>query len=424
MDANGQLETRSAIGVRFDCGHIADTGPADMAEKLSDARVKVLPAPALGNRVHYDADVKGFGVRITKAGGRAFVLNYRRKADGLERRWTIGSFPDWGTGAARDEARRLKRLIDGGGDPVGEHRGEKSSPTMADLCARFEAEYLPRKRPLTQRDYRQQIATDILPAMRRHKVAAVAYGDVDRLHRDTSKRAPIHANRVVALLSRMFSLAIRWGWRSDNPCRGIDRNQENKRKRYLSAAELERLTTALAGYRDQQAANIVRLLLLTGCRRGELLAATWDQFDIETGIWTKPGATTKQKTDHVIPLSAPARQLLADLHKAGNGSKYLFSGRLGGHRRDIKDAWAAICKDAGIMGLRVHDLRHSYASHLASAGIGLHIIGALLGHTQPATTHRYAHLLDDPQRAATERAGATLSGQPSAKVVPLRGSGT
>jgi integrase len=397
------------------------TRAAVIAQKLTDRIVKTLPVPDSGNRITYDEEVKGFGVRVTVAGGRAFVLNYRRKADGRERRWTIGSFPDWGTGAARDEAKRLKRLIDGGADPVGEHEGDRASPTVADMCTRFEEEYLPRKKPWTQKSYRQQMAADILPVMRRLKVAAVTYAEVDRLHRDIGKRAPIHANRVLALLSKMFSLAIRWGWRPDNPCRGIERNQEQKRRRYLSGDELARLTSALAGHRDQQAANIIRLLLLTGARRGEVLAAEWNQFDLETGTWSKPGATTKQKTDHIIPLSAPARQLLADLHKARAG--YLFPGRLGEHRRDIKNAWAAICKSAGIKGLRVHDLRHSFASSLAGAGYGLHIIGALLGHTQPSTTHRYSHLTDDPLRAATERAGAILSGQPSAEIVPFNKGG-
>jgi integrase len=159
--------------------------------------------------------------------------------------------------------------------------------------------------------------------------------------------------------------------------------------------------------------------LLTGARKGELVAATWDQFDLKGGIWSKPGATTKQKTDHVIPLSAPARQLIADLHQArDHHSEYVFPGRLG-HRREIKDSWTDICETADIEGLRVHDLRHSYASTLAGAGFGLPIIGALLGHTQPSTTARYAHLADDPLRTATERAGAILSGQPSAEIVPL-----
>lgn len=386
---------------------------ADMAHKITDKIVKTSPAGLV-----WDADVKGFGCRVTAAGSRAFILNYRRKSDGRERRWTIGSFPDWGTGAARDEAKRLKRLIDGGADPVGEHQSERASPTVADLCDRFEAEYLPRKREWTRKGHQQQINTDIKPVMGRVKVGAVSYADVDRLHRDISQRAPTHANRVIALLSKMMSLAIKWKMRADNPCVGIERNEEQKRKRYLKGDELARLTTALAEHSDQQAANIIRLLLLTGARKGETVAARWDQFDLEGGIWTKPGATTKQKTDHVIPLSAPARQLLADLYKERDDSGYLFPGRLG-HRREIKDSWIAICKAASIDGLRVHDLRHSFASALAGAGFSLPVIGALLGHTQPSTTARYSHLQDDPLRAATERAGAILSGQPSAEIVPL-----
>jgi integrase len=384
-----------------------------MAHKLTDKIVKASPAGLI-----WDEDVKGFGLKVYPAGSRAFVLNYRRKSDGRERRWTIGSFPDWTAGAAREEAKRLKRLIDGGSDPVGEHKSERASPTVADLCTRFEDEYLPRKREWTRKGYQQQIATDIKPVMGRTKVAAVSYADVDRLHRDISQRAPTHANRVIALLSKMMSLAIKWKMRTDNPCKGIERNEEQKRKRYLKGDELTRLTKALAEHDDQQAANIVRLLLLTGARKGELVAASWDQFDLEAGIWTKPGATTKQKTDHVIPLSAPARLLLAKLHKARNGSEYLFPGRLG-HRREIKDSWTAICKAASIDGLRVHDLRHSYASTLAGAGFSLPVIGALLGHTQPSTTQRYAHLADNPLRVATERAGAILSRKPSAKIVPL-----
>src|SRR5829696_8147515 len=240
-----------------------------MTDKLSDGLVKRLPAPESGNKICYDSDVKGFGIRVTASGGRAFVLNYRRKHDGLERRYTIGSFPDWGVSAAREEAKRLKRLVDGGCDPVGEQKAKRTAPTVADMCARFAEEYVPRKRPSTQKDYRQQIAKDIVPAIGKLKVADVTYSDVAALHRDVSKRAPYHANRMLALLSKMFNLSIRWEWRTDNPCRGIERNQETKRTRYLTPEELFRLSAALAEHRDQQAANIIRLLLLTGARRGE-----------------------------------------------------------------------------------------------------------------------------------------------------------
>ena len=170
----------------------------------------------------------------------------------------------------------------------------RAAPTVADLCARFERDYLPRKRPSTQRVYRQQIHTDILPALGRTKVAAVSHGDVDGFHHRLSARAPRHANHTTAVLSRMFSLAIRWGWRTDNPVKGVERNQENKRHRYLTGAEISRLSDALAKLEDKAAANAVRLLLLTGARRGELLAAKWADVDLEAGVWTKPASTTKQ----------------------------------------------------------------------------------------------------------------------------------
>ena len=152
-------------------------------------------------------------------------------------------------------------------------------------------------------------------------------------------------------------------------------------------------------------------MLLTGARKTEVLAATWSQFDFGRGTWTKPGATTKQKTDHVIPLSAPARQLLALLRERNRSAKFVFPGPgPTGHRTSLKRDWAQVCKAAGIVGLRIHDLRHSYAAQLASAGLGLHVVGRLLGHTQPSTTSRYAHLFDDTLRAATERVGAIISG--------------
>ena len=387
--------------------------------RLTDIIVKRLPAPSRGNKVTYDDAVKGFGIRVTQAGARAFVLNYRRKADGRERRITIGSHPDWGTAAARDEAKRLKREVDGGADPVGELEVSRGAPTVTDLCTRFLEDHLPRVRPATQRDYHQQVSVDILPALGRMKVAAVSHADVDALHRKISARAPTHANRVLACLSKMFSLSVRWGWRSDNPCRGVERNQESKRHRYLTGAELGRLTKALAELRDQGAANAVRLLLLTGARRGELLAAKWADFDLDAGIWTKPASTTKQRTLHRVPLSAAACRLLTEMRERDDDVEWLFPARRTPHRLDIDDAWGVLRKTANIPDVRLHDLRHTYASVLASAGLSLPVIGALLGHATPVTTHRYAHLFDDPLRQATERASAIIIGAVPAAIVPI-----
>lgn len=377
-----------------------------MRQRLTDTIVKALPAPATGNKIHYDADLPGFGCRVTAAGARAFILNYRTTG-GRERRITIGKHPAWKVGPARDEAKRLRRDIDAGRDPLGEEQTERALPTVADLCERYREEHLPKKRERSAIDDVALIEKEILPRLKRLKVADVTFNDVDRLHREITRRGvPIRANRAVALLSKMFSLAVRWQWRTENPARGIERNPEQKRERYLTGDELVRLTAALAEHRDEQAANIIRMLLLTGARRGEVLAMRWADLDLTAGIWTKPGSTTKQKTVHRVPLSAPARQLLAGIPQSGD---FVFPGRIEGHRVEIKANWRSICKGAELVGVRIHDLRHSYASILASAGLSLPVIGALLGHSQPATTARYAHLFDDPLREATERVGAIVA---------------
>tara|TARA_B100000614_G_scaffold222111_1_gene209708 strand:+ start:8560 stop:9777 length:1218 start_codon:yes stop_codon:yes gene_type:complete len=387
--------------------------------------VKTLPGPDKGNRITYDSEIKGFGVRVTAGGARAFVLNYRTRT-GRERRYTIGSFPDWRTAVAREEAATLKKRIDLGEDPLAVVEADRQAKTVADLCLRFEEEHLTKKRPATQRDYKSLIEREILPALKHMKVTEVEFSDIDSLHRKISRRAPYLANRTVAVLSKMFGLAIKWKWRTDNPTKGIERNQEDKRHRYLSPSELAKLTDALSDLEDQQAANIIRMLLLTGARKSEVLAARWDQIDLAEGVWTKPGSTTKQKTIHRVPLSAPARQLLAGMQASSEDSEYVFPGRGDGHRQEIKRAWTEACLAAEIVSVtvekdakgrertvvrpsaRLHDLRHTYASLLASAGMSLPIIGALLGHSQPATTARYSHLMDDPLRRATDRVGAVV----------------
>jgi integrase len=393
-----------------------------MATKLTDAIVKHLPVPGTGKTITFDSQLGGFACSVYASGKRTFILDYRTRGR-RHRRVTIGSFPDWNTAAARAEAAGLKQIVDRGGDPLGDIKATRGAPTVNDLCDRFLAEYAPRKRPSTQYSYRTQIEGEIRPALRALKVADVTFADTDGFHRKlTNRGTPYRANRVLALLSRMFSLAIRWQWRSDNPCRGVERNLEHKRKRYLTADELACLTAALAEHSDRQAANIIRLLLLTGARRGEALAARWVDFDDGFATWVKPGATTKQKTEHRVPLSAPARQLLSELRReVPDDSAWLFPADKS-HRQDVREAWESLCRAAKIKGARVHDLRHTYASVLASAGHGLKIIGELLGHTQPSTTDRYAHLFDDPLRQAAERAGAILSGKPSAEIVPIKGT--
>jgi len=421
---------------------------------LDDDVVKALPAPARGNTITYDSEVKGFGCRVTAAGARSFIINYRTR-DGRERRYTIGETSAWKVKAARKEAGDIRAQIRSGFDPLavleGERRArreEAAHATVDTLCDRFEALHLPKLRGASVRDYKSIIKLYIRPELGKLKVRDVTHAHVEKLHRTVSKRAPTRANRVVAVLSKMFAFAAKTAASDDldppvpmrldgyNPAKGVERNQETKRHRYLSKAEVVALMKALSGLEDKQAANVIRLLLLTGCRKGELLSARWSQFDLVAGVWTKPSAATKQKTMHRVPLSEPARQMLVEIRDAVTAAAkakdeqlpndgYVFPGRNKGqpHRTELKGAWADLCAAAKLVEAheaknakgepitilkptaRMHDLRHTYASMLASSGLSLPIIGALLGHTQASTTQRYSHLMDDPLRLATQQVG-------------------
>jgi len=389
--------------------------------RLTDNIIRRLPVPAAGNELTRDTAVVGYAACITAAGSRSLVLNYYNRA-GRERRFTIGKFPDWSVSAGREEARRLKREIDAGGDPLSEIEAERGAATVDDLIERFLEEHVSRKRPHTQYDYKIAIERHIRPAIGRMKVAEVAWAHIDGLHRKITKAGhATQANRVVAVASKMFSLAIRWKMRPDNACKGIERNVEHRRQRYPTRDEDVRLTRALNEHPDQQAANIVRFVRLTGCRVGEAMSARWADIDPSRGTWSKPGSTTKQKRIHVVPLSVPARELLKEISRQTNSPWVFPADSATGYRVAINKNWVAISKAAKIVGLRLHDLRHGFASQLASSGASLPLIGSLLGHSNPVTTSRYAHLYDDPQREAVERVAALITGKPAAKVIPLKG---
>jgi hypothetical protein len=215
----------------------------------------------------------------------------------------------WRVTEARAEAKRLKQIVDQGGDPSGELQEERNAPTMAELCERFAAEHLPRLRESTRVDYGRLIRNHVIPVLGEHtKAAELKFADIDRLHRKITAAGHLHAaDRCVAMLSKMFNLAMRWQMIGSNPAKGIERNPERPRRRYLAAAELARLTAALTEHADRQAADIVRMLLLTGARRGEVLGMRWADVDLGAGVWSKPASATKQGRDHSSPRSAPAR---------------------------------------------------------------------------------------------------------------------
>ena len=427
-----------------------------MPEKLSEALVRKTLPPVRGQAMIWDTEVKGLALRITPTGTKAFVLDYR--AEGRQRRITIGGHPDWTVAAARETAKTMKREVDRGTDPMGERRAQREAPTVKDLWERYEREYLPQKAARSQVDERIMWEKIILPRFAKMKVAAITHDEMDAFHRDitTIRGTPVRANRTIEVLRRAFNLAIRWKWREDNPASGVRRNPEEKRNRYLNKTEIAALAKALSEHSELISANAIKLLMLTGARRGEVLGATWEMFDLENGVWTKPSAHTKQRRLHRVPLSGSAIQLLNEMKVAAQRkaeadgaalTPFVFPGPTGKPLTDIKRTWESVCRKSGLAveiekknrdgkvvkgkhgkpvmvwkpTVRVHDIRHSFASILVSAGASLPLIGQMLGHTQVQTTQRYAHLFDDPLRKAAETVGAyVLSSPESTDVTPAR----
>ncbi len=244
------------------------------AIRLSEKLVKELAPPKRGNRIVYDCQVGGFGLRITAAGTRAFVLTYW--SGSRQRRMTIGRHSAWTVETARREAKTLRRAIDRGADPLAERNRHRSAPTVMDLAERYCADHLPTKAKLSQQHDRAMIKNYILPRLGKRLVADVHEGDVGALHKAiTGAGKPVRANRVLAVLSAMLTMATRRRegenqvWIATNPCRGLARNPEKGRERFLSEQEAAVVSDALAEYPARPAANCIAFLMLTGARPGE-----------------------------------------------------------------------------------------------------------------------------------------------------------
>lgn len=389
-----------------------------MGERITDKLVRGLTPPESGYKIYYD-DVKngvpGFGIRFTAGGARTFVLNYRNK-EGRERRKDIGRYPTWSVQRARKEARELKIEVDRGNDPQGELNEKRHAPTVNDLADRYIKEWGPKKR--TIQDDISILDQHIRPKFGTKKVAGLEQNEVERFHQ-TLHETPFRANRTLALLSKMFSLAVKWKWRTDNPIKGIVRYHEPRRERLLTSEERARIWTAIAQHPNQSAANAVRILILTGARTGETLKATWDEFDLHRSFWTKPAAHTKQKDQHIVNLNSHAVQLLIEMKKTSQG-KLLFPDKSPDQPlKRLAAFWARIRKMASLEDVRVHDLRHDFATVLAEDGYQLLNIGKMLGHKRATTTERYAHLTDKTLSEAAEHAGDALT----ANIVPFKKEG-
>ena len=240
----------------------------------------------------------------------------------------------------------------------------------------------------------------VLPKLAKMRLSEVERDDVETLH-NSLEDTPYQANRVLSLLSKMFTYAMERKWMAENPANGITHFPEKKRDDWFDLDQLHAISDALDAYEEQDAADALRLLIVTGARPHEVLGAEWTQFDLRRGVWTKPSHHTKERKTEHVPLSEAALAILSGMaeHKAGI---YLFPGREPGTARTtLRSAWRQLCKDAGLANVRIYDLRHTFASHLVSRGLSLPVIGRLMGHTQPGTTARYAHVADSALRDAT-----------------------
>lgn len=372
---------------------------------------------------HWDTDLIGFKLVVTRAGHKAFAIEGR-----LHGRKIKHSFARAGTitlDQARKRAKELLFEIVQGRDPAATAAAARKAWTVKELVAEYREGHFPNLRPATQKAYDYTFDRFILPELGKRKVAEIEPADALRLLRSAEaacrkiedgaivSSGKTTANRVLATASSLFGEAIRLGLRTDNPCRGVRRNPESRRERFLSEAETARLLLACDASPHTVAANLIRLLIFTGARKGESLVAKWSEFDLEAGVWTKPSHHTKQKRIHSVPISPAAIALLQEMWtdaKASGQMDWLFPGGVKGKRLvSPKRAVRTIFTQAGLgEDVCLHTLRHSFAARVVSAGHGLHATGRLLGHTQAATTHRYAHLEHDMQRKALRDVDASI----------------
>ena len=402
----------------------------------------------------WDAKLPGFGVRVRPSGAMSYVVVYRAGSGrgAPVRRYTIANVGKATPEAARRRAKAILGAVAHGRDPAGEKVTERGTLTVSGLADRFVAEHVEHKcKPGTATFYRHLLDKIIKPELGAIKADKVTRTQVANLH-GKLKATPFQANRVLAVIGSIYAFAGRSGLvpEGTNPVRRIEKFKEHRRERFLTGAELERLGTAIreaeamgiSWYVNEAkskakhlpkpsnrftkigpfAAAAIRLLLFTGCRLREILHLKWEHVDLERGLLFLADSKTGRKT---IVLNAPALAVLSDLRRIGS---YVVPGDDADKpRADLKRPWAAVSKRAGLDGVRLHDLRHTYASFGAGGGLGLPIIGKLLGHTQAATTARYAHLDNDPLRRASEHIGgriaAALDGRRGASVVPIRGGG-
>ncbi len=357
----------------------------------------------------WDDALPGFGVRVRPSGTKAYVLQYRNRFH-RTKRLLLGRVGEITLDEARRAATQEKGKISLGADPAGSRDDDRQSETLHELARRYLDHHCAgRCKPSTMAAHAWLLNKFILPHFGARRIKEVTIEDVAHLHqklRDT----PYNANRVLGLLRAMFNRAEEWGLlpQNTNPAAPIRPFTEFKRQRFLDAAEFERLFAAIAELEEYKVigtyqAAAIRLLALTGCRLGEILELEWARVDVGRRQLLIERHKTDRRGAKVIPLNAAAAGVLEGGARI-DGNPYVIVGKDGlGHLVNLQKPWGRVLKHAELPGVRIHDLRHSFASFAVSAGLSLPLIGGLLGHGSPQSTARYAHLAADPLRAATER---------------------
>ena len=432
-------------------------------KRITKRAVDALRCPVGRDRVFlWDDDLSGFGVAAMPSGAKSYIAQFRQK--GRSRRIKIGDHGRLTPDEARSAAKKLLGAVEAGSDPIAQRRAARGARTLNQVATDFLALHARAKRKTrTADEYERILNLHILPVLGARVMGDISKFDLSRLHASLSD-SPGAANRVIALFSAIWN----WAAKRDevgeaaNPARQIDRYPEKGRERYLIADEWRRLGKALRDAEtvglpwlvdetnpkakhtpkekrsrliDPHAVAAIRLLMLTGARLREILDARWDYIDWDRGLMLLPDSKTGRKT---IYLSDTALELLTDLPRI-KGNPYIIPGsKKGEPRTDLKRPWAAIIRAAGLNkpseekgpkdrasrkhkraatgnhDLRIHDLRHSFASLGVGASMGLPVVGKLLGHSQAATTQRYAHLDSDP----LHKAANLISSQINAAIAP------
>lgn len=395
---------------------------------------------------YYDETLKGFGLKVMPSGVQSWIIEYRPGSGGrgvAKKRLKIGSPANMSPEEAREKAGRELARVTLGGNPADERAGERGTLTIAELSKLFIDEHVSEKRKSrTEEAYQSILDLHIIPAIGSTRATMVTEADVSKMHSSVARKlkgkqndGKTTANRSVSVLSSLYGWAGSNGYvpKGFNPTGEVERYRENKKERFLTSDELTALGEAMeeavtvgfppsvdpdnpkakhtpkTNYKvSPHAVGALRLLMLTGCRLREVLNLRWREVDFERGIAFLSDSKTGEKP---VVLSSAALAVIEQLPRVG---EYVIAGDDAGTenekpRSDLKRPWKAISQRAGLKGVRLHDLRHTFASFGIGSGLGLPVIGKLLGHSQASTTQRYAHLDVDPVKRAADQIADKIS---------------